>query len=91
VYWTPDEDTPVAPAGLQNAPGVMTACFVGVGVGVGEGVGEGVGVGVGEGVGVGVGDGVGVGVGDGVGVAVDTEGLGSALTKITLGREHVEV
>ena len=79
MYWTPDEDTPVAPAGLQNAPGVMTACFVGVGVGVGEGVG------------VGVGDGVGVGVGDGVGVAVDTEGLGSALTKVTLGREHVEV
>ena len=41
MYWTPDEETPVAPAGLQNAPGVMTACFVGVGVGVGEGEGEG--------------------------------------------------
>ena len=71
VYVTPDVDFPIAPAGLQNAPGeTVGTVAVGVGVAVAVGVGDGVAVGVGVGVAVavGVGDGVTVGVGEGSGV-----------------------
>ena len=52
VYETPDVDFPVAPAGLQKAPGetVVVAVAVGVGVGVGVGVTDLVALGVAEGV-----------------------------------------
>ena len=52
-----------------NGGGVVGACVVGIGDGVGLGVGDGVGLGVGDGEGVGVGDGDGeaVTVGEGTG------------------------
>ncbi len=78
VYVTPDVDFPIAPAGLQNAPGeTVGTVAVGVGVAVAVGIGDGVAVGVGVAVAVGVGDGVAVGVGVGVAVAV---GVGDGVT-----------
>ena len=66
VYEVPFADFPVAPAGEQNAPGVIvTLEAVGDGVGVTTGVGVGVVVGVGVTTGVGVGVTTGVGVGEG--------------------------
>ncbi len=51
VYRTPDDDFPVAPAGLQKAPGETVVVVVAVAVGVGVvGVTDLVGLGVGEGV-----------------------------------------
>ena len=45
MYLTPEELTPVAPAGEQNAPGEIVACeALGLGVGVALGVALGVGV-----------------------------------------------
>ena len=52
VYRTPDDDFPVAPAGLQKAPGETVGRIVAVGVGVTDIVGLGVGEGVTDTVGV---------------------------------------
>ena len=52
MYFTPDEFTPVAPAGEQNAPGEISDCeALGVGVGVGVALGVALGVGVADGAG----------------------------------------
>ena len=50
VYETPDVDFPVAPAGLQKAPGETVLVAVAVAVGVGVGVTDLVALGVAEGV-----------------------------------------
>jgi len=53
VYFTPEEFTPVAPAGAQNAPGEIVACeALELGVGVALAVGVALGVALGLGVGV---------------------------------------
>ena len=41
VYRTPDEDLPIAPAGVQKAPGVTVGIAVGAGVVEAVGLGEG--------------------------------------------------
>ena len=80
VYETPVLETPLAPAGAQNAPGVTINELLfstGVGVGVLTGAVETVGVGVGIEEGVTTGVGVTVGVTTGVGVTVGvTTGVG---------------
>ena len=50
VYRTPDDDFPVAPAGLQKAPGETVVVVVAVAVGVWVGVTDLVALGVAEGV-----------------------------------------
>ena len=67
VYRTPDEDLPIAPAGVQKAPGVT--------VGIVDGVA------VTDTVGIGVGLEVIDALGDGVGLWESvTEGVGDAIT-----------
>lgn len=87
MYRVPFADFPVAPAGVQNAPGEtvgMVDSRVALGVGVGEGVGVGAGAGDADTVATGVGaadvDAVTAGVGEGVGVAVgDGDGAETTL------------
>jgi len=84
---------PIAPAGAQNAPGVIVwAEVVAVGVGVGVGVAVGVGVGVCVALGVGVGVCVGTGEASVVGVEVGvTDAIGDASPITTLAIAHLVI